>query len=86
MLLLYCSVNASPPELSLVHVILSVDHAHLPGMATALHSLLHHTPTPERVRVHVVMAGGGMGRELEEFLHCFNLLSDRVRKEGMSSF
>ena len=40
-----------------IHIIISVDHEHFPGLLGVVNSALSHASQPERVKFHVVLSG-----------------------------
>lgn len=68
-----------PPDPVLVHVILSVDRAHLQGLVAVMHSLLQHASHPLGVVFHVVLAGVTR-EEVGLYLQCYELVgAEQVR-------
>lgn len=51
---------------------MSVDADHLPGLVTAINSLLKHASDPKLIDFHIVIAGLGK-RAIQDFLSCHNL-------------
>ena len=47
--------DQSPPDL--IHIIISVDHEHFPGLLGVVNSALSHASQPERLKFHVVLSG-----------------------------
>lgn len=41
----------------LVHIIISVDHEHFPGLLGVVNSALSHASQPERLKFHIVLSG-----------------------------
>ena len=65
--------GASRPQ-----IIMSVDSEHLPGLVVAMTSILKHSPNPNLIKFHLVVAGLGK-RAVQDFLSCYNLfLNDQV--------
>lgn len=60
------------PDNEVVHVVVSVDHAHFPGVVAMVTSLLSHTSDPQGVMVHVLVTGEG-GDSLQQYLQCFDI-------------
>ena len=46
----------SPPS-DLIHIIISVDHEHFPGLLGVVNSALSHASQPERLKFHIVLSG-----------------------------
>lgn len=57
-------------ERDYIHIIISVDHKHFPGVLGVLSSTLSHASQPERLRFHVVLSGVEES-VLQSFLGCY---------------
>ena len=63
---------------SQVQIIMSVDRDHLPGLVVTINSLIKHTPNPNLISMHVVIAGLGK-RAVQDYLSCHEIfLNDQV--------
>ncbi len=69
------------PDPNLIHVILSVDRAHLEGLVAVMHSLLQHASHPVGVVFHVVLAGVTM-EEAHLYLQCYGLVGPEQVRSG----
>ena len=66
------SIPASSAPASSIHVVLSVDREHYPGLLVVLHTLIRHTSDPEQLHVHVVVAGEPQ-MVVQQLLDCHGL-------------
>lgn len=60
-----------------IHVIISLDREHLPGLLPLLTSLLAHTSSPQTLKLHLVLSGM-TDKELFQYLSCYPSLPDHV--------
>lgn len=57
-------------DLSAIHVILSTDHTHLPGVLALISSIIANTASSQRLQLHMVLAD--ISEEaFTQYLHCF---------------
>ena len=61
----------STPAISM-HVVVSVDREHYPGLLVVIHSLLKNTRAPENLHIHVVVAGEPV-TVVQQLLDCHGL-------------
>ena len=62
--------NSQNSDLSSIHVILSTDHTHLPGVLALISSIIANTASSKRLKLHMVLAD--ISEEaFTQYLHCF---------------
>lgn len=57
-------------DTDLIHVIVSVDRTHFPGLVGVVNSALSHASRPERLKFHIVLSGAEES-VLASFLRCY---------------
>lgn len=56
-----------------VHIIMSVDEHYWIGLASAMNSIMTHTPSPEAAQFHLVVSGVPRAK-LVEYLRCYSFV------------
>ena len=62
---------------NLVHVIVSVDQDHFPGVVGVVNSTLSHTSHPESIRFHIVLSEADP-QALRDYLNCYGMNTNQL--------